>query len=221
MISQDKRVVAKLVAEHQLKCWQGRVATILRFCASLDANLRRGKTRTAGEVRFIKDRSGDDNQWAWPNQNPSRREIVSGYQFDSANLKPLIRCLRSTAMALGHALSAHNDFSKLKSRLISPDGNLGGRGYIQKIPDMRKLYMNCTEALSSLMDTLHDEIYAPHWQDGGISPRERRRVREIMQDVDHIREDPEGWAREEEDKSEGDIADDAEGDQDTDEGDIP
>lgn len=220
MISQDKRVVAKLVAEHQLRCWRGRVATILRFCASLDASLGRGKARTAGEVRFIKDRAGDDNQWAWPNQNPSKREIASGYQFDAANLKPLIRCLRSTAMALGHALSAHNDFSKLKSRLISPDGNLGGRGYIQKIPDMRKLYMNCTEALSSIMDTLHDEIYAPHWQDGGISPRERRRVREIMQDVDHIREDPEGWAREEEDKSEGDIADDADGDQDT-EGDIP
>jgi len=198
------------------------VAAILRLCDALESGDRRGKTRTAGEVRFIKDRSGDDNQWAWPNQNPSRREIATGYAFDTANLKPLIRCLRSTAMALGHALSAHNDFSKLKSRLISPDGNLGGRGYIQKIPDMRKLYMNCTEALSSLMDTLHDEIYAPHWQDQGeISPRERRRVREIMQDVNHIREDPEGWARDEEEKSEGDIADEDTDEEDTDEGDTP
>lgn len=217
----DKRVVARLVAQYERGRWQARVAAVLKFCDSLDARLARGKSRTAGEVRFIKDRSGDDNQWAWPNSNPSRREIAAGYKFEAANLKPLISCLRSTAMALGHALSAHNDFSKLKSRLISPDGNLGGRGYIQKIPDMRKLYMNCTEALSSLMDTLHDEVYAPHWksdEDGGISPRERRRVREIMQDVDQIRQDPEGWARDEEEKSGGDLKDD---DTDTDEGDTP
>lgn len=159
------------------------------------------RSRTAGEVRFIKDRGGDDEQWAWPSSNPSKREIVPGYRFDQNNIKPLVRCLRSTAMALGHALSAHNEFSKLKSRLISPDGNLGGRGYIQKIPDMRKLYMNCTEALSSLMDTLHDEIYAPHWAGEAkelSDPRERRRVREILQDVDQIRKDPAGWAVQEE-----------------------
>ncbi len=198
MIPADQRVVKRLTARHESARWRARVAAVLRLCDKLEGA---GKSRTAGEVRFIKDRSGDDNQWAWPNANPSKREIDPGYQFEGGNLKPLIRCLRSTAMALGHALSAHNDFSKLKSRLISPDGNLGGRGYIQKIPDMRKLYMNCTEALSSLMDTLHDEVYAPHWQKGvAVDPRERRRVREIMQDVNQIREDPEGWARTEEDQ---------------------
>lgn len=198
MRPRESHIVLRLKTQYETDQFRHKVAQILSLCDRLESPQIR--SRTAGEVRFIKDRGGDDQQWAWPNSNPTKREIIPGYRFDQSHLKPLVQCLRSTAMALGHALSAHNEFSKLKSRLISPDGNLGGRGYIQKIPDMRKLYMNCTEALSTLMDTLHDEVYAPHWQAGSQDPdpRERRRVKEIMQDVDTIRDDPEGWAQQEE-----------------------
>ena len=158
------------------------------------------RAKTAGEVRFIKDRGDDTSGWGWPNPGPSERELDQDFKFDPKNLKPLAAALRSTLAALGHVQSAYQTFTKLKSARVSPDGALGGKGYIQKIPDMRKQFMNCSEALSSLSDTLYDEVNAPHWdpalQEAG--PRERQEVVEVMEDVEEIRENPEEWAEEEE-----------------------
>jgi len=156
--------------------------------------------RTAGEVRFVKDRGGDTSEWAWNTHGPSAREITNDFVFNARFLKPLAEVLRSSLMALGHATSAHSRLVKIKSRNVSPDGNLGGKGYIQKIPDMRRQLMNCVEVLSSMSDTLYDELQAPHWNasEDTLDPRDRDEVREIVEDAAEIKEDPEGWAKEEE-----------------------
>jgi len=161
---------------------------------------QRHMVRTAGEVRFIKDRGNDQGQWAWGDAPPSERELSAEFQFKGGQLKPVVQALRSTLMALGHAQSAYNQFTKLKSAQVSPDGRLGGRGYIQKITDMRRQYMNCSEALSSLSDTLYDEINAPHWNpaEEDLGSREREEVRNIVEDAEEIRSDPKMWAEEEE-----------------------
>jgi hypothetical protein len=162
-------------------------------------------TKTAGEVRFIKDRGGDSNEWSWNNPGVSDRKIGEDFEFNPKNLKPLAITLRATLAAMGHALSAYNSFTKIKSSNVSPDGALGGAGYIQKIADMRRAYMNCVEALSALSDTLHDEIHAPHWNPAvkEQSPREREEVVNIINDAEEIRKGPEGWAvQEEEDMGE-------------------
>lgn len=156
-------------------------------------------TKTAGEVRFIKDRGGDTKEWAWNNVAPSQREILESFEFNPRNLKPLSLTLRSTLMAMGHALTAYDRFTRIKSADVSPDGSLGGKGYIQKISDMRRAYMNIVEALSSMSDTLYDEIRAPHWADMPDT-REREEVAEILDDTNAIRQDPEGWAKDEESK---------------------
>jgi hypothetical protein len=156
------------------------------------------RNRTAGEVRFIKDRGGDKGEWAWNTPGPSQREMSEEFVFKTKHLKPLAMTLRASLMSMGHAISAYNTFTRIKSADVSPDGNLGGKGYIQKIADMRRQYMNIVEALSALSDTLYDELNAPHWHptaDTG-GPRERDEVREIMDDAEEIRQDPEGWAEE-------------------------
>lgn len=160
------------------------------------------RVKTAGEVRFIKDRGADDKEWGWGSPGPSEREIDPGFEFKPKYIKPLAMTLRSALMALGHVTSAHGRFVKIKSRNISPDGNLGGKGYIQKVPDMRRQLMNCIEALSALTDTIYDEINAPHWNPGtlGGGNREREEVEEIMEDVSEIKDDPEGWAGDQEDE---------------------
>ena len=157
-------------------------------------------TRTAGEVRFIKDRSGDANQWGWGTPGPNERSIQPDFVFNARHLKPLAKTLRSALMALGHTTSAYNRLVKVKSRNVSPDGALGGKGYIQKIPDMRRQLMNCVEALSAFTDTVYDEMNAPHWNPGAdaIDARDREEVREIIEDAEEIKEDPEGWAQEQE-----------------------
>lgn len=155
--------------------------------------------RTAGEVRFIKDKSGDKETWGF-NDYAGERNLTPDYEYEPDNARPLAKVLRSTLASLGHAMSAYTEFTKIKSKDISPDGQLGGLGYVVKIPTMRQQYMNAIEAMSAMSDTLYDEVHAPHWNpalntDGS---RERVTVKEILQDVDEIREDPEEWAEEEE-----------------------
>ena len=173
------------------------------------------RVKTAGEVRFIKDRTDDKEQWAFGVVGPTHREIQRDFVFKTAQMKPLAKCLRSVAAAQGHAMSAFNTFTKLKSANISPDGNLGGKGYIQQIKDMRRAFNNTIEALSSISDTLHDELSAPHWE--GLDRerddvRNQREVEEIVEDAEEIRDDPEGWAEKDMDDSFGDEYEDTDED---------
>jgi hypothetical protein len=159
------------------------------------------RSKLAGEVRFVKDRSGDKDAWGWGPPGPSERILnTTGFVFNPRQLKPLAQALRSALMALGHVSSAYTRFTKIKSSNISPDGSLGGRGYIQKIPDMRRQLVNCVEALSAFTDTVYDEMAAPHWHPARdeMTPRDREEVLEIVHDVEKIKDDPEGWALEEE-----------------------
>jgi hypothetical protein len=163
-------------------------------------------SRTAGEVRFIKDRSGDSKEWGWGAPGPSERMIQEDFIFNAKHLKPLAQTMRSSLMALGHVTSAYNRFVRIKSRNVSPDGALGGKGYIQKIPDMRRQLMNCVEALSALTDTIHDELHAPHWNpaEDTLDSRDREEVKEIIEDAEEIKGDPEAWAEEQESELEED-----------------
>ena len=160
------------------------------------------RAKTAGEVRFIKDRGGDKGEWAWNTPGPSQREIGEDFQYNLRLQKPLAMTLRATLMAMGHTIAAQNTFARIKSADVSPDGALGGRGYIQKITDMRRQYMNAVEALSSLSDTLHDELKANHWHpdSSGEGARERDEVAEILGDAEEVRKDPEAWAEKEEEQ---------------------
>ena len=151
------------------------------------------RVKTAGEVRFIKDRGDDSTAWAWGQHPPQERVMDSNHVFNPKCAKDIARVLRSSLSALGHAMSAYTVFAKIKSRDISPDGNLGGRGYIMDIKSMRRQYMNIVEALSALSDTLYDEISEDHW-----ARAQEKIVERILNDAEEIRDDPEEWARDRE-----------------------
>ena len=94
---------------------------------------------------------------------PSKRNIPKNHEFDPKALKPMSRMLWAMSVSLGHALTAYRQFTKLKSVTVSPDGMLGGQGYVMSVKDIRqKLYEAC-EDLSAISDTIHDEINGPHW----------------------------------------------------------
>ena len=156
------------------------------------------RLKMAGEVIFRKDRGGDKDQWAYADIAPSDRAVPGDFNFSPRNAKPLAKVLRSSLAALGHVLSAYHTFAKIKSARVSPDGNLGGKGYIQKIADMRRQYMNVVEALSALTDTIYDEVHAPHWaaMSRQKDPEDAAQVKEMLGDADAIKDDPEEWADE-------------------------
>jgi len=151
--------------------------------------------RTAGEVRFIKDKGSDSDEWAWAEYSPTDREMDKGHKLNTKCKKSLAQVLRSSLFALGHAMSAYSRFAKIKSRDISPDGRLGGKGYIMEIKGMRKQYMNIVESLSSLSDTIYDEINADHW---GMA--KEKIIEQYIQDAQNVMEDPEAWAEDIEEK---------------------
>ena len=168
-----------------------------------------GRIKTAGEVIFKKDMSGDPSQWAYATPGPSER-ILGDFNYSPRNMKPLAKTLRSTLASLGHILSAYHAFAKLKSARVSPDGALGGKGFIMKISDMRRQFMNTVEALSALSDTLYDEVNAPHWAaiSRQESPAAKQEVQDMIADVEEIKNDPEEWA---EDQIEDDFESDESG----------
>jgi len=155
--------------------------------------------KTAGEVRFIKDNSGDASAWAFSQVGPSERDRSKSFEYDGGQLEPLAECLLSTTAAMAHAMRAYERFNNVRSSEVSPDGKLGGRGYIQNIKEMRKQFTNIVEALSSISDTIYDEIQAPYWaqlsraeegnEEGGLSAP----VGGLVSRTEEIREDPEKW----------------------------
>jgi hypothetical protein len=144
----------------------------------------RGKpqVRTAGKIEFVKD------------TGPIRRDIrVQDFQWTPEALRELAKILWASQRAQSYAMAAFRLFSKMPSAQISPDGLLGGRGYIQNIKDMRQSLAQAAEVLSSFTDTVDDEINAPHWQGAGESgPAE-----EILDQTEEVKQNPAGFVEEE------------------------
>ena len=159
------------------------------------------RNKVAGEVRFVKDKS-EGGQWAWADTGASERKIPPDYNYNPKKRKALAQVLRSTSASLGHALSAYSTFTKIKSADVSPDGCLGGKGYVFKIPEMRKAFMNAVEAFSALSDTLYDEVSAPHWSavSRQESAEEKAEIEQIVSEAEEIREDPQEWAEDQEEQ---------------------
>jgi hypothetical protein len=135
-------------------------------------------------------------------QTETKRAIPEDYKFDPRSLKPLAKMLWSMSVSLGHALAAHKQFVRLKSSTISPDGLLGGRGYVMGIKDVRNMLHDACEALSALCDTVHDEVNAPHWQPklSQLEKEDVDRIQSLMGDAERYLQNPEEEAEEDEEK---------------------
>ncbi len=133
-----------------------------------------------------------------PDFSPTKRKIPSNHRFDPKALKPLSRMLWAMSVSLGHALTAYRQFTRLKSITVSPDGLVGGLGYVMSVKDVRsKLYEAC-EALSAISDTIHDEINASHWKPklGELEKKELDEVKKLLGEAEQNLEDPEAEAEE-------------------------
>lgn len=154
---------------------------------------RRGMSRTAGEVRFVKDYGPDEEA----------RDITDDYKFNPKAKKPLAKVLWSISCSLGHLISAYSTFTKIKASNISPDGKLGGKGYVQDISDIRKGFNESMAVLSAIQDTINDEINAPHWdpESVGTDDYDEAKIEEMLSDSEEIMEDPEEFVEEEYDRN--------------------
>ena len=113
----------------------------------------------------------------------SRREIPEDFQYNKKKLKHLKRILHNVNVALGTLVSAHNEFSRIKGPEISPDGLLGGLGYILPIKDIKEALNGCIRNLSDVSDSLADELTNPHWE-----AQEDSEVKKLIKEKEEIEE---------------------------------
>lgn len=148
--------------------------------ANTSTNINIGRKRQAGDVRFIKD------------QGKIQRDLrVSGFSFDPDAYKDLAEILWAAQRSHSYSSSALQKLSKMNSSKFSPDGLLGGKGYIQAIKDMRTSLSNVVEFLSAFTDTIYDEINAPHWKS-----TDDQEANNLVQDAEHIRDNSEQFVEE-------------------------
>lgn len=127
------------------------------------------------------------------------RDIPPDHPFNPKALRPLSKSLWASSVALGHALTAYRFLSRLKSPEISPDGRMGGRGYVMEMQAMRQKLYDACEALSAISDTLHDEIHAPHWKPrlAQLDDNTKEDVERFIEESQNILANPEEDAEEE------------------------
>lgn len=136
---------------------------------------------------------------------PDKRNIPPDHPFDPRALKPMAKTLWAASVSLGHALTAFRYLNRLKSVTISPDGMLGGRGYVLSMKDVRQRLYEACEGLSSITDTLHDEIQAPHWKPrlAQLDSNDQEDVARFVEESQHLLDNPEEDANEEIEEIEG------------------
>jgi hypothetical protein len=126
------------------------------------------------------------------------RNIPKGHEFDARALKPLSRALFSTSVALGNAVTAYKEFARIKSSSVSPDGMLGGRGYVMPVKEIRGQLQQACELLSAVTDTLFDEMNGPHWKPklAELDENEAEDITELLGEAGHAIQDPESVGQE-------------------------
>lgn len=95
---------------------------------------------------------------------PMRREITPDFKYDKKNLKCIKKVLHNINVSLGTLISALNEFSRVKGPDISPDGLLGGLGYVTPVREMKEVLNSSIRNLSDVADSLADELANPGWK---------------------------------------------------------
>jgi hypothetical protein len=108
-----------------------------------------------------------------------RREIPDDFKYDKKKLKHLKHILHNSNVALGTLTSILNEFAKLKGPDISPDGLLGGIGYIIPVKEVKQAINNAVHGLSDIADCIADELTNPKW-----NAEDDKEVKELIKEKD-------------------------------------
>jgi len=114
---------------------------------------------------------------------PSRdsHRNLDGFEYDPSKATVLKKALHNINVSLGTLLAAMKDLALLRGSEITPDGMLGGRGFIMPFRDMKLKINSAIGDLSDITDTIADELTNPKW---GLSPEEKKKVKREKQEIE-------------------------------------
>lgn len=111
----------------------------------------------------------------------SKRHLEGAPEYDKSKVSRVAGLLAYINTALAEVNKATSELIDNNSDEISPDGMLGGRGYIMEIKEMKESLAEISTTLSNLRDTLSDELNNPAW---GLTPEEKGKLQEIKEKAD-------------------------------------
>jgi len=112
-----------------------------------------------------------------------RRQIPDDYRYDAKKLKYLKHILHNVSVGLGTLTSALNEISRIKGPDISPDGLLGGVGYIISLKEIKQHLINSVHSLSDITDCIADELSNPKWNVG-----EDKEIKKLLKEKEEVDE---------------------------------
>jgi chemotaxis protein histidine kinase CheA len=110
------------------------------------------------------------------------RDLSDAGPYDPSKLEHIKSLLHGLSVALGTLSSAQRELTTLKGHEISPDGKLGGKGYVMTLRKFKDLISDSVNNLSDLTDTLADEVTNPRW---GLSSEQ---IQSILDEKDEAEE---------------------------------
>lgn len=106
---------------------------------------------------------------------------LDGFDYDSSKAAILKKALHNINVSLGTMISAMKDLSILRGSEITPDGMLGGRGFIMPFRDIKLKLNTAITELSDVTDSIADELTNPKW---GLSTSDRKKVKQEVQEIE-------------------------------------
>jgi hypothetical protein len=114
---------------------------------------------------------------------------IGGFDYDPSKATILKKALHNINVSLGTMISAMKELSILRGSEITPDGMLGGRGFIMPFKDVKAKINAAITDLSDVTDTLADELTNPKW---GLSDSEKKKVKQenevVEEEVQEVEE---------------------------------
>lgn len=118
------------------------------------------------------------------------RRNLEGFNYDTSKATTLKKALHNLNVSLGTLLSAMKDLSLLRGSEITPDGMIGGRGFIMPFKDIKSKIASSIDDLSNITDSIADELTNPKW---GLSSDEKKKVKdekeEIQEEIEEVEEE--------------------------------
>jgi len=112
-----------------------------------------------------------------------RREISNDFKYNKKKLNHIKKVLHNINVSLGVLVSAMNEFSRVKGPDISPDGLLGGLGYIMPIREIKEGLSSSVKMLSDIGDSLADELTNPRW-----NAKDDKDIKDLLKEKEKVEE---------------------------------
>ena len=113
---------------------------------------------------------------------------LADFEPKKDNLIALMKIEEKLNICLKFLSGAMSEFYALKSIDISPDGKLGGRGYVMEMSEIRAKLYQSVENVSAIIDTVYDEVSGEHWLElfGEHLPEVDEQLQKMEKDPDDL-----------------------------------